>query len=534
VKVTSENQGYRKHRFDSCQVALARHVVRTEGVIKLALQIAEVRKGEQEALRSNYYLLYISGRDGMLRLLLLAMLADAGDEGIIVIRSVDTERANPSEIACDIATFVARIQYLFMEGHCVEHGYTNIMLGFLKRGIIYTVNGTALQCGSPGGVPDSVIKECLLHMKCWVRLAVAVCSAEFPEFTLLSSMSSLKLHTGVGDQVPRHESLSVVGHECLNFEKQVCRLAEFFEQPCDQLMSQLIDVKGLATTIKSMGGARTDKAAYKLAVERYERKHNLQRHPTDVVKVILIRWIGWVISSSGVEQNFTHFARLLSNAQRCKMSRQREQDIITLLADITPLEIEETISMAGEIWKMFYGNARNNPRSTRRIDLGIQRKRKKTAPEAPVGSAALVKKRRMEVTKAVAKANPKLITQSDLCQQTAEAWTDRMGKLESEMHLRRAERVMDQVHSNIPVDQKVLGGLHKEEVARIFAANLARLSSAREKKFARRKRVFAPRQPVEPFFTFPTNPRWWVLVFNCTCRPPLTSSPPHSPPQMLP
>jgi hypothetical protein len=73
-----------------------------------------------------------------------------------------------------------------------------------------------------------------------------------------SSMSSLNLHTCVEDQLPRHESLRVVGHECLNFEKQVCRLADFFSLDRKKLNSQFVDVKGLATTIQSMGQARMD------------------------------------------------------------------------------------------------------------------------------------------------------------------------------------------------------------------------------------------------------------------------------------
>ena len=92
-------------------------------------------------MSANFFLFYISGPQGMLRLLLLAMLSDAGDEGVIVVRCGDTERADPADAAFNIARFVARIEYLFVQGHCVNCGYTKVMLEFLKHPIIYTVKG---------------------------------------------------------------------------------------------------------------------------------------------------------------------------------------------------------------------------------------------------------------------------------------------------------------------------------------------------------------------------------------------------------
>ncbi len=77
----------------------------------------------------------------MLHVLLLAMLADAGDESIIMVRSWDTERADLAETAFNLARFIARIEFLFVQGQCVKCGYTKVMLEFLKKPIVYTVRG---------------------------------------------------------------------------------------------------------------------------------------------------------------------------------------------------------------------------------------------------------------------------------------------------------------------------------------------------------------------------------------------------------
>lgn len=91
VKAAALASGIRKHRFDSTQMPMARAVLRHEANIMTAIQITQARKGEFAALCAEYFLLYISGKDGMHRLLLLAMLTDAGDESAMVLRAQDKD-----------------------------------------------------------------------------------------------------------------------------------------------------------------------------------------------------------------------------------------------------------------------------------------------------------------------------------------------------------------------------------------------------------------------------------------------------------
>ena len=160
-----------------------------------ALQIARVRKGENPATCANYYLLFISGSEGIKRLLLMAMLADAGDESAMVLRAADQTHSDPANAAFWIASYSRRIQILFLEGACLRTGYTKVMLETLRKPMVYVVNGTMLQCGHAAGASQEQVTWCLDKMKCWARMAIATAHAEFPDFTVMHAMSVFNLRS---------------------------------------------------------------------------------------------------------------------------------------------------------------------------------------------------------------------------------------------------------------------------------------------------------------------------------------------------
>ena len=47
---------------------------------------------------------------------------------------------------------------------------------------------------------------------------------------------------------------------------------------------------------------------------------------------MLARWVAWVISTSGLEQGYSQLDKLYGHCRR-SLSRQAEQDILTLLVD---------------------------------------------------------------------------------------------------------------------------------------------------------------------------------------------------------
>eukprot|EP00974_Lingulodinium_polyedra_P068356 6619144-Lingulodinium_polyedra.AAC.1 len=62
--------------------------------------MASARKGAHPNQRAEYFLLYISGSENIRHLLLLEMLADAGDESALVLRAQDKELSRPADTTC--------------------------------------------------------------------------------------------------------------------------------------------------------------------------------------------------------------------------------------------------------------------------------------------------------------------------------------------------------------------------------------------------------------------------------------------------
>ena len=164
-----------------------------------------------------------------------------------------------------------------------------------------------MQLGEPTGVTANIVAECLGHMKCWVRLALGVAKAEFPDFAVLNAFSCLRLPTSNqgARAAPNHDTLShlIESKEGANTESKLHALADLFELPRDEVVAQVMDVKSLAAAIKENGEATGDKQAYDLAIAKYSRRHNRELHPTASPP--------WLVSSAGFpEQGYLHHLAL--------------------------------------------------------------------------------------------------------------------------------------------------------------------------------------------------------------------------------
>ena len=108
-------------------------------MIRTAIQIANVRRGDDPGKCAEYFLLFCSGPQGIRRLLMLGMLADAADESMLVLRAQDKAMADPADTAFWIASYIRRIQTLFLDGECVNLGFTRVMMNALKEPQVYVV-----------------------------------------------------------------------------------------------------------------------------------------------------------------------------------------------------------------------------------------------------------------------------------------------------------------------------------------------------------------------------------------------------------
>ena len=109
-----------KQRFDSTSKPIGRFVLWLDAVLCTAVDILKERSGRVEALQAAAFLLLLDEE----KVILIALLGDAGDEGVILTRFLDNEEFPTEELADETAHFLARIEWLFVKGGARQLGFT--------------------------------------------------------------------------------------------------------------------------------------------------------------------------------------------------------------------------------------------------------------------------------------------------------------------------------------------------------------------------------------------------------------------------
>ena len=115
------------------------------------------------------------------RLLTTAMLADAADEAMALLRYCDTEQMDVASLSDNICEFLARVTHLFGQRRaCLTTvGYTLYCLHTLREPLVWAMRGRMYSITTP---TDADIEFCLGHMRSWLKLADAELRCEFPDF----------------------------------------------------------------------------------------------------------------------------------------------------------------------------------------------------------------------------------------------------------------------------------------------------------------------------------------------------------------
>ncbi|MCP4240526.1 MAG: hypothetical protein GY772_08175 [bacterium] len=178
------------------------------------------------------------------------------------------------------------------------------------------------------------------------------------------------------------------------------------------------------------------------------------------------------------------------------MTRQREQDLVTLCCgDAKASDEAATLSLAQDVWRMLYGNARAK-RTVQRIDAGRRRPRPAKL-DGQQTHAEFIKRRRQDVRCAASTSSTAILSAGDMQRLTASHWTPAMQKEELHMKTKRATRLMDNVKSGVPVPARLLGGLTEDAITEVYTANLERLKRARAAGEVVKSRAFRPRPEVD-------------------------------------
>lgn len=339
----------------------------------------------------------------------------------------DKDNADPAETAFWIAQYVRRVQTLFLEGHCRTTGFTELMLAQLTKPLVYTVKGTVLQCGSHSGVPADIVTSCLQTMACWARLAIAAARAEFPDFTVMHAMSAFKL---VGsDLSERHTADSIVQAGEAAIKEKLTTLAMAFNLEVDQLELEFVRTREIAQGVLPEC-RNNEREAWRTAILRCESARAKHKFRVSTLKVPIQAWLGWTSGTSNIERAFSLHQKLFSADRRSRMTRQREQDVITLACDYDIAEVEEVIKLAIEIWKAFYYNVKGTQKH-QRIDAGVKRQRCEADGGVDETLSRFIKRRRASVAERDKSSANDVVSHRRLVDMTTSAWTASMEKEEA-------------------------------------------------------------------------------------------------------
>jgi hypothetical protein len=486
----AKNLSAAKHRFESYHKPLCRMLLHFDSVIETAEMIMKRRPGA-EGQDAERWLASITEE----KMLQLAMVADATDEGLLLTRAMDSEDMDLATQQSDISSFVDRITLLFDKGQCMnlQPGFTNHMHSLLQHERVILLRSGERIFGGNGKITPDVIARCLSRMRSFTRLAREVVQAEFPDFELFGAFQVFDLADGKfkSREPSSHEggnfaSKEPSSHEGRDFANSARRLARAFGVDEIALAAQIKFHRPIALRIKSAGHGFDNKTAWQAAVQRTQKHPSRAAHPVDALMPVLMRFISWTGSTSGVEQSFSAGLRALEPT-RLNMSEDSEEATLrfaTLKWRRTECQSEELPNLtqrAREIWvESGFGQSRQRAGGdSERVDAGQRRRGRE-------GEGAWLRAKRRAVTDAMTASPHGVEAAADA---DHDAWTTGHHKEQEKQRKKQALRRVEAMRDGVLLPEEI-----SPELAEV-AAREAKKDKQRDKahKNTTKRRAFKPR-----------------------------------------
>ena len=350
-----------KHRFESCSKPLSRFMLHLVAVFKTCHRIVSTRDSSYEGGLVRNWLINTSSED----LLQLALLADAADEGLLLVRQMGSEQFDIASLHSTVAHFVERVDFLFNQGGCmaVENSFVQSCLSILSAGQVQVLPHSENQKASHrrvlGKPSEEAVQRCVNRMAVWAETAKAALEAEFPNFLVLHSFAVFAL----SDQARAVAAIPVDETHCQ-------RLAKLFSVSPTDLASQLARVRPAAQAIKNDSKC-SNQEAWQNAVQRHLKAR--AAHLLDALRPVVMRYLIWSSSTSGVEQRFGIGDRLAIE----KTAASQVQESLVLQAAFDKVgSLKEKMAIAERARELFaQGCPRARARSKKvpRLDKGTKR-----------------------------------------------------------------------------------------------------------------------------------------------------------------
>jgi len=287
--------GFAAHRFESMQKPLSRIVLFFHAFLSTLVQIAWQRKNSDEGRSCIDFIEWLT----LEKCVLVAMLADAGEENLQLTRLVDYQGFPVDELSFHLGAFLVRVRQLFTGDAplCLTTGFTAHMLKILKSDYCMNLpSGRQSRCkqlGSSSGVGAGVINTGLVHMGAWVRLTEGTIEAEFPSYHVQNAFSCFNVN---GQNVCRE---NVVIRQSSQLSK-LCRAFSLPDQPA--AAAQLEKFRHVAAQVAKDEGVSSAEAWIE-AIRRITR--SWKKADVGALLPLLVRFWAAGASTSGVEQSFS-------------------------------------------------------------------------------------------------------------------------------------------------------------------------------------------------------------------------------------
>ncbi|CAE7344539.1 unnamed protein product [Symbiodinium sp. CCMP2592] len=390
------------HRYESLVTPLSRFVLDLEAVLAVATRMVGERAGTNAAHCAEAFL---DAMDSEV-LLTAALLADAGDEALQLIRWMDQDEnvVDAARANIQVKKFLDSIRLLFNEGRVLAiKGHTQCMLTWLSSPHVLAYNSKVKALGGPTACPVRLQQACLRRLQVWAALAEETVKAEFPEFEAVAAMRVLN----VCDPWPSLDALSSSDSE--NIPPDACtdleRLAQSFDCNFAALKVEWMDFRGRARWHAVKSGC-TNICAWKKAIDEsqeqcWERRETAARHPCQHLNVVLCGYASTCISDSALERSFSQAAAKIPASAR-HLHPQKESLRMSFLA-LKEDDVRSRMEVVANLWKQHFGSSRQG--AFDRIDQG-RAKPTKAATEDRECYREFIKARRKNVAEVVQKNAP--------------------------------------------------------------------------------------------------------------------------------
>ena len=298
------------------------------------------------------------------RCLTWGMLADAGDESMVITRWHDTGSGDLAHMVELLVTYVENLDSLYLQESCLATGYTHHMLKILQRPRVVMLKGAAKVLGGPGAVSADIVRRCISRMANWVKLTMKTIQAEWPDFGLLNAFSILNLN---------YCSATPVKGANAQHDMWIERLAVGLNVSEVDLRGQLVDYHHAALRwfLRCPENTRVSAEAWKQSMLDLSRQAS-RDHPSQALsKVVRALNCFRGLTTSTVERICSRSQLQNPINKRDSWSEGRERDDLTVAVGCRPDEVNKIVDLARQIWAEFYGVPRQSgPARSRRWDTG--------------------------------------------------------------------------------------------------------------------------------------------------------------------